>query len=330
VAPPVASTLHRTSRPGYQPRGRIRRLALSVGGIGYGRAMRVGIVILPDTPWARARHRWRRAEEYGFDHAWTYDHLGWRELVDGPWFDAVPTLTAAATVTSTLRLGTLVASPNFRHPAHFAREVTALDDISGGRLSLGIGAGGTGFDADVLGTAPLSPGQRTERFAEFVRLLDALLREERVTRHGRWYTAVDARSTPGGPRIPFVIAANGPRTMRLAARYGHGWVTTGRRTDDLDAWWRGVAELADRFDETLAAAGRDRASVERYISLDAAPVYSLTSVEHFAEAAGRARALGFTDTITHWPRPDGWYAGDEAILEQVAATVLPEFRRSAP
>src|SRR3954470_2577398 len=115
--------------------------------------MRIGIVILPDQRWSVAGRRWQRAEEYGFDHAWTYDHLGWRDLVDGPWFDAVPTLTAAATVTSRIRLGTHVASANFRHPAVFAREVTALDDISGGRFVLGVGAGGQGFDAAVLGQA---------------------------------------------------------------------------------------------------------------------------------------------------------------------------------
>ena len=86
--------------------------------------VRVGIVILPDERWSVARERWRRAEEYGFHTAWTYDHIGWRSLVDGPWFDAVPTLTAAALVTSTIRLGTFVASPNFRHPVPFARELT--------------------------------------------------------------------------------------------------------------------------------------------------------------------------------------------------------------
>jgi alkanesulfonate monooxygenase SsuD/methylene tetrahydromethanopterin reductase-like flavin-dependent oxidoreductase (luciferase family) len=96
--------------------------------------VRVGIVILPDERWSVAARRWRLAEEYGFAHAWTYDHLGWRSLVDGPWFDAVPTLTAAALETSRIRLGTLVASPNFRHPVPFARQVTALDDISGGRI----------------------------------------------------------------------------------------------------------------------------------------------------------------------------------------------------
>ena len=99
--------------------------------------MRIGIVILPDERWSVAGRRWQRAEEYGFDHAWTYDHLGWRDLVDGPWFDSVPTLTAAAMVTRRIRLGTYVASPNFRHPVSFTRAVTAIDDISQGRLMLG-------------------------------------------------------------------------------------------------------------------------------------------------------------------------------------------------
>ena len=68
--------------------------------------MRAGVVILQDQRWATAQRRRRRAEEYGFDHAWTYDHIGWRDLVDGPWFDGLMTLTAAATVTSRIRLGT--------------------------------------------------------------------------------------------------------------------------------------------------------------------------------------------------------------------------------
>lgn len=287
--------------------------------------MRVGIIILPDLRWAEAQHRWRRAEELGFDHAWTYDHLGWRDLVDGPWFDAVPTLTAAAMVTSRIRLGTMVASPNIRHPVHFAREITALDDISRGRFSLGVGSGGTGFDSTVLGAPDTPPRARFQRFAEFVELLDTLLVNERTTWHGDYYTAVDARSTPGcvqRPRVPFIVAANGPRATRLAARFGQGWVTTGAKSDDLDGWWRTVAEAVGRFEEALAATGRDRHAVDRYLSLDAAPVFSLSSAGYFTEAVGRAGELGFTDVLTHWPRPSGWYAGDEAVLEAVAAEVL--------
>ncbi|MDG4764304.1 LLM class flavin-dependent oxidoreductase [Solwaraspora sp. WMMD406] len=292
--------------------------------------MRVGIVILPDEPWSVTAERWRQAERWGFDHAWTYDHLGWRDLVDGPWFDAVPTLTAAATVTSRIPLGTLVASPNFRHPVHFAREITAVDDICDGRLLLGIGAGGQGFDAEVLGVAPLSPRARVDRYAEFVELLDRLLREQRVTWRGRYFEAVDARSTPGcrqQPRVPFVLAANGPRSMALAARFGAGWVTTGTVFDDLDGWWASVAGLADRCTAAMDEAGRDPAGLRRYLLLDSAPVFSLSSASFFADAVERAAGLGFTDVIVHWPRRSSWYAGDERVLVEVATEVLPTLRR---
>src|SRR5687768_4817719 len=118
--------------------------------------MRVGVIVLPEQRWSDASSRWRRLDEWGFDSAWTYDHLAWRSLADGPWFATVPTLAAAAGVTSRIRLGTFVASPNFRHPVPFAKELMGLDDISGGRFVLGVGAGGTGFDASVLGTNELS------------------------------------------------------------------------------------------------------------------------------------------------------------------------------
>ena len=291
--------------------------------------MRVGIVILPEYRWLLAEPRWRAAETYGFDHAWTYDHIGWRSLVDGPWFDAVSTLTAAAMVTRRIRLGTMVASPNFRHPVPFARSLLALDDVSSGRLTLGVGSGGiAGYDNTVLGGAALGPKPRTDRFVEFVEQLDSLLTNETTTMRGEYYESVDARSAPGcvqHPRLPFVVAANAPRSMRVAARLGQGWVTTGRKehAEDLDAWWRSVADLAARFDEVLVDTGRRSAQVRRYLLVDAGPVYSLSSVDYFAEALGRAEELGFTDLITHWPRPDGVYAGSVTTLEKVAAEVLP-------
>jgi alkanesulfonate monooxygenase SsuD/methylene tetrahydromethanopterin reductase-like flavin-dependent oxidoreductase (luciferase family) len=292
--------------------------------------MRVGIVILPEYRWAQAAPLWRAAESYGFDHVWTYDHIGWRSLVDGPWFDAVTTLTAAATVTERITLGTFVASPNFRHPVSFARSLLGLDDVSGGRFTLGVGAGTIrGYDNLVTGGQELPPKIRVDRFTEFVELTDSLLTAERTNYSGEYYTAVEARGAPGcaqRPRLPFVIAANGPRSMRLAARFGQGWVTTGTPSENLDNWWRAVAERAERFDEVLAAQGRDRAGVARYLSLDAAPVYSLSSVEAFRDAAGRARELGFTDLVAHWPRADGPYEGSAAVLETVVSDVFPTMR----
>jgi alkanesulfonate monooxygenase SsuD/methylene tetrahydromethanopterin reductase-like flavin-dependent oxidoreductase (luciferase family) len=288
--------------------------------------VRLGIVILPDQRWTQAARRWQQAEDYGFDHAWTYDHLGWRSLVDGPWFDAVPTLTAAAMVTSRIALGTFVASPNFRHPVSFARQLTALDDISGGRFVLGVGAGAVGasFDNRVLGQPDLTGRERGDRFAEFTGLLDRLLTTDHVTWSGSYYSAVDARNLPGcvqRPRIPFVIAGNGKRSIALAARLGEGWVTTGARGGGLTAWWQSVAEAARVFDGALAAAGRPREQVSRYLSLDASGTFALTSQDYFDEAVGKAAELGFTDVVTHWPRPEGPYAGDESVLEAVAARI---------
>jgi alkanesulfonate monooxygenase SsuD/methylene tetrahydromethanopterin reductase-like flavin-dependent oxidoreductase (luciferase family) len=294
--------------------------------------VRFGIVILPEYRWAQAQHLWRRAEDYGFHHAWTYDHLGWRDLVDGPWFDAVPTLAAAAMVTSRIRLGTHVASANFRHPAALAREVTALDDISDGRFILGVGAGGKGFDAAVLGNPELTGRARVDRYVEFVSLLDRILTNERTTSRGQYFSATDARSAPGAvqsPRVPFIVAANVPRSIALAARYGDGWITTGAQAGDLESWWGGVSENCARFDESLAAEGRPTTGVTRYLSLDAAPVYSLTSVSAFTDAAGRARELGFTDVVSHWPRATGWYAGHDSTLEAVASAFLETSQASS-
>lgn len=290
--------------------------------------VRVGIVILPEDRWWAAEPKWRAAEEYGFDHAWTYDHLGWRTLVDGPWFSAVPTLTAAATVTSTIRLGTFVASPVFRHPVPFMRELITLDDIADGRLLLGIGAGGLGYDNFVMGGTEPTPRQRADRLEEFVTALDGLLMTDKFDYSGDYFQAVGARNLPGPvqrPRVPFLVAANGPRTMRLAARFGD-WITNGTPAETLDDWWAGVANLAKRFDELLAEVGREAASVQRYLSLDSAPVFSLASAAAFTDAAGRAAELGFTDVVTHWPRSSGPYQGRETVLEQVVSDVLPGLR----
>lgn len=289
--------------------------------------MRFGIVILPQQPWRQARATWLAAEEYGFDHAWTYDHLSWRTLAGEPWHATVPTLTAAAAVTSTIRLGTFVSSPNFRHPVPFAKDIATIDDVAEGRFLLGVGSGGTGFDAAVLGQPDYTPRQRHERFAEFVAGLDVLLRHEEpggggISFDGDWFTAVNARMVgrpAQHPRVPFVIAANGPRGLRLVSQFGAGWVTTGKDGAEGAAWWSGVGDLVKRLEDTAAAAGRDPVSIDRYLSLDSNGSYSLRSTGAFFDAVGRAEELGFTDVISHWPRGEGVYAGSERVLDEVAA-----------
>jgi len=87
-----------------------------------------------------------------------------------------------------------------------------------------------------------------------------------------------------------------------------------------------LAELGGRLDGELVKVGRDSATLDRYLNLDSSPRFSLTSVSLFEEMVGRAGELGFTDVITHWPRPDGPYAGDVSVLETVASDVIPQFR----
>ena len=284
--------------------------------------MRVGVVILPQFRWPEARARWVSLEERGFAHGWTYDHLAWRDLADQPWYGTIPTLVAAATATSTLRLGTWVASPNFRHPVTTAKDLMTLDDVSGGRLVTVIGAGGPGWDDEVLGGEPLGPGERVARLDEFVTLTDLLLRQPDTTWAGRYYQARRARMVPAGSRdrITLVVAAAGPRTIRIAAR-ADGWATTGPRVEQ-DRWWSGLAELVRRFEDTAAENGRDPTAMLRMLSIDAAPVPAFTSFGAFTDAAGRAAELGFTDAVLHWPRPSGAYAGDDALLDEIAGTLV--------
>ena len=116
--------------------------------------MRIGLVILPSDRWSEARRQWEWADRSGFYAAWTYDHIRWGGMPDGPWHASIPVLAAAAAVTERVRLGTLVATPNFRHPVTLARDALALDDLSGGRLDLGLGPGSEGPDATALGQEP--------------------------------------------------------------------------------------------------------------------------------------------------------------------------------
>lgn len=289
--------------------------------------LRLSTVILPVDRWHEGgRDKWRRAEELGFHAAYTYDHLSWRTFRDGPWFGAVPTLTAAAAVTERLRLGTLVTSPNFRHPVTLAKDLISLDDVSGGRITLGIGAGGNGFDATALGQEPWTPRERADRFGEFVPLLDRLLTESAVSQRGEFYSADEARDIPGcvqRPRLPFAVAATGPRGMRLAARYGQAWVTTG----DPKLFEEGTPEqsraaLAGQVARLGAACeevGRDVAGLDKILLTAFTPDRNrpFASVEAFVDFAGRHAELGFTEIVVHWPIADSEFAIDPDVFEAI-------------
>lgn len=291
-------------------------------------SLRLSTVILPYRRWQEGgRSAWARAEQLGFHTAYTYDHLSWRSFRDGPWFGALPTLTAAAAVTDRIRLGTLVTSPNFRHPVPLAKELISLDDISGGRITLGIGAGGSGFDATALGQEPWTPRERADRFAEFVLLLDRLLTEDTVSYEGTFYSAHEARNIPGcvqRPRLPFAVAATGPRGQRLAARCGQAWVTTG----DPKLYENGTPEQSvqalrtqiEKLAEACAGEGRDVTALDKVLLTGFTPDRGrpLESLDAFVDFAGRHRELGFTEIVIHWPIPDSDFAAQEEVFEKIA------------
>ncbi|BDM73409.1 luciferase [Streptomyces nigrescens] len=275
---------------------------------------------------------WQRAEELGFHAAYTYDHLSWRSFRDQTWFGALPTLTAAAAATSRLRLGTLVTSPNFRHPVTLAKELISLDDISGGRITLGIGAGGNGFDATALGQEAWSPRERADRFGEFVPLLDRLLTEDVVSYEGEHYSADEVRNIPGcvqRPRLPFAVAATGPRGLKLAAKYGQAWVTTGdpkvsngggSSADSLEA----VRGQCERLGKACAEIGRDAGDLEKIMLSGFTPDRPLDSVDAFVDFAGNHAALGFDELVLHWPIADSLFAADLDVFERIATEGLAQ------
>jgi alkanesulfonate monooxygenase SsuD/methylene tetrahydromethanopterin reductase-like flavin-dependent oxidoreductase (luciferase family) len=291
-------------------------------------------VILPHQRWHDgAREEWVGAERLGFAAAYTYDHLSWQTFRDGPWFGAVPTLTAAAGATERIRLGTLVTNANFRHPVTLAKELISLDDISGGRFTLGIGAGTSGFDATVLGQEPWSPRERADRFAEFVELLDRLLTEPDVTADGTYYSAHEARNIPGCvqlPRLPFAVAGTGPRGLALAARHGQAWVTTGDdklfedgTPAESDA---AIAGQVARLEDACAAIDRDPGTISKVLLTGFTPEANgpLQSFDRFIDFAGRHRELGFDEIVIHWPIPDSYFAAPYDVFERIATEGLSQ------
>jgi alkanesulfonate monooxygenase SsuD/methylene tetrahydromethanopterin reductase-like flavin-dependent oxidoreductase (luciferase family) len=293
-------------------------------------AVRLSTVILPIERWSASSVKWRRAEELGFHAAYTYDHLSWLRLRDRPWFGAVPTLTAASVVTSHIRLGPLVTSPNFRHPVPLAKDLLTIDDVSNGRLVIGVGSGGLGSDFTVLGES-VAVRERTDRFVEFVGLLDELLRNTETSFEGAFYNAREARMIPGTlqqPRPPFFIAADGVRGMRLAARFAQGWITLGRSANEDQSCHDVVALQSTQLNEILLEAGREPKTVERLLLQGFSDEDPLASLDAFVDWAGRYQELGITELVIHWPELGSPFEADMGTFEQIATEGLSQLEFS--
>jgi probable F420-dependent oxidoreductase len=155
----------------------------------------------------------RRAEALGYDTLLVPDHLSGQ-------ISPIAALSAAAAVTSRLRIGPYVFANDFRHPLVMAREAATLDYLSGGRLELGLGAGWRRSDYRQLGYAYAAPGRRVDRLVEALLIVKRLLAGETVTHRGDHYTLERARIAPMPVQrpVPLHIGAGGPRMLRIAAR----------------------------------------------------------------------------------------------------------------
>ena len=233
------------------------------------RPLAVGIQ-LPEIEWEA---RWPdlralavRAEELGFDSIWTGDHLLYRRPGDdrarGPW-EAWSVLAGLAAVTSRVLIGPLVAATAFHNPAMLAKMAATVDEISGGRLVVGLGAGWNETEFRAFGF-PFD--HRISRFAEAFTIVRTLLRDGAVDFAGTYFTARDCelapRPRPGGP--PLLVGSNGERMLAITIPHVDAW----------NAWYdsfgnrpEGVPALRDRVDVACRDAGRDPAAIARTLAI---------------------------------------------------------------
>lgn len=250
-----------------------------------GRPLGVGVQ-LPEVErevrWPELRAIARTAEQAGFDSIWTGDHLLYRYAsgeTRGPW-EAWTTLAGLAEATQRVALGPLVAATAFHAPFMLAKLAATVDEISGGRLVLGLGAGWNATEFAALG-APFD--HRIARFEEAFTIVRTLLAHGSIDFEGEFFTARDAEllprpARPGGP--PLLIGSIGPRMLAATLPYADAWnawyADTGNSPD-------GVAPLRALVDDACRAAGREPADIERTVAVQV------------RMPGGRGRVMGDTD-----------------------------------
>ncbi len=298
---------------------------------------RFGILSFPIGPYEELARLWRSLDELGFDSAWMADDLNRPGYADfEPWL----LLGALARETSRLRIGTLVTTITYRHPALLAGQTITLDHVSDGRAEVGIGSGGPPNDYAMIGEPVWPPRERMERLEEQVAILDSLLRGEPVAYDGRYYrTAITEMPAPvQRPRPPLIVAAHGDRGLRLAARYADGWNVLGGQpyVEAQDPTKRvtlaeAVAQtrrLNERLDAYCREAGRDPATVRRSVLAYRPAVDPLSSLDAFDEYVGRYREIGIDEIVFYWPPLDNLFprrpgSPDEAPVFDAKRPVSP-------
>lgn len=195
--------------------------------------MRYAIKTAPQmTTWAAMLEVWQAADQLDvFESAWNFDHfepiLG--QPRNGPCFEGWTTLAALAQATTRIRVGCMVTGMPYRHPAVLANMAATVDQISGGRLELGLGAGWNQDEADAYGIELPALGERFDRFDEGCEVIVRLLSEQQVDYEGQHFQLRGAHCEPKAvqrPHPPITIGGDGPkRTLRAVARYAQRWNT---------------------------------------------------------------------------------------------------------
>lgn len=223
-----------------------------------------------ELPWNGEAIRWDTlremalcAEAVGFDSFWMPDHLLFRHpgmQQQGGW-DAWSMLTGLAAITKRMEIAPLVACASFRNPALIAKMADTIDEISGGRFILGLGAGWHKPEYEAFGFAY---DHRVSRFEEALTIIHSLLRTGKVDFEGRFYSARECELRPRGPRPegpPILIGSSSPRMMNIMARYADLWNRD--RMNDVDR----LLEVEARGDAACVEAGRDPATLGRVVGI---------------------------------------------------------------
>jgi alkanesulfonate monooxygenase SsuD/methylene tetrahydromethanopterin reductase-like flavin-dependent oxidoreductase (luciferase family) len=226
----------------------------------------------PDGPvprWSEIRAMANRAEELGADTVWLADEILWRAMRPEPvgWWDGLTMAGAVAASTSTVNIGTWVMSAVQHKPGMIARAAESLDEISGGRFVLGLGAGhGGGATAFGFPTDHTVP-----RYLEAIEILVPLLRgEAAVTYDGEYHQATDAEVRPRGPRpgrVPLMMGGHSPRTMTAAATHADIWSAFATTSSLPEAF----KSLTEQLDAICAEMDRDPASIGRSVGVFVEP-----------------------------------------------------------
>ena len=206
------------------------------------------------------------AEEVGFDSIWVVDHLiveSPTEPTAGVW-EGWSLMAAIAAATNRAEIGSLVTCMGFRNPALLAKMAETVDEISGGRLVLGLGAGHHEPEYRQFGF-PFD--RRVSRFEEAIQIVHGLLRDGEVDFHGKYHQAENCVLRPRGPRpgqIPIMIGTTGPRMLGITARYADHWNVYFDKTGNSV---EGLKPLIEQVDTACEKAGRDPSTLERSVSV---------------------------------------------------------------